>query len=351
MSTEILGKDWVESQLRRHSKLGAGLERVEELSATASEVAEVRRYRLLYGRRRQDDTCEHVLVKASRLGTRALPGREVAVYEQIPQRMARAPLVPCHHALFQAETNQFVLFLGDLTETHKNLPCSLPPTRREALAVAEVLASVHAAYWNRTAELVRPLAVIPSPYDLRRVLSHAECYFPRLKDLLGDRLSVADTQMFSVALQHHTAWLIDRFARGPLTLLHGDAHMGNFLIPRDSDSAGRVYAIDWQTPPWVWTVGMGVSDLVYLMARYWPASNTRELAMPLLMHYFRRLKMLGVSGYDWPTALTDFRSSCLLNLYIVIEEACRTDPQNWYPQLMALSEVVRHFDCLAIFRP
>ena len=108
--------------------------------------------------------------------------------------------------------------------------------------------------------------------------------------------------------------------------------------------------MDWQTPAWVWTVGLGVSDLAYLMVRYWPHQRTEKLAIPLLKRYAEKLREGGVRDYTWDQLLGDFQSSCLLNLYIVVEEALRTDPRKWFSQWTNLLAVIENCSCVEVLR-
>ena len=49
-----------------------------------------------------------------------------------------------------------------------------------------------------------------------------------------------------------------------LTLAHGDAHLGNFLFPKDAQT-GDVYLADWQ----FWHPTIGGADLAFMLAAEW----------------------------------------------------------------------------------
>jgi len=49
-----------------------------------------------------------------------------------------------------------------------------------------------------------------------------------------------------------------------LTLIHGDAHYGNILLPKDPASHA-LRPIDWQC----WEVRVGTDDLAFQMGLWW----------------------------------------------------------------------------------
>ncbi len=89
---------------------------------------------------------------------------------------------------------------------------------------------------------------------------------------LGDRLSRPWRAVYERVLPALPG-LFGRHATGRnLTLVHGDAHLGNFLFPKDA-KAGNTYLIDWQ----FWHPTIGGTDLAFMMATDWAAETRRRL--------------------------------------------------------------------------
>ena len=102
--------------------------------------------------------------------------------------------------------------------------------------------------------------------------------------------------------------LFERHAQGRnLTLAHGDAHLGNFLFPKDA-AGGVAYILDWQ----FWHPTIGGTDLAFLMATEWPVETRRRVEQPLLRRYYQGLLAGGVRGYPWETCWDDYRLSVML---------------------------------------
>lgn len=88
-------------------------------------------------------------------------------------------------------------------------------------------------------------------------------------------------------------------SRHQLTLLHADACLVNFMVPR-TQGDGSIYMLDWQGQ---WA-GMGAFDLVMMCASFWTSAqlqeNKREETM--LRRYLAALQAHGVT-YTWDQLL------------------------------------------------
>ena len=56
------------------------------------------------------------------------------------------------------------------------------------------------------------------------------------------------------------------------------------------------------------------------------------------------MEPLGVGCALWD----DYRHGCLLNLYVAVEEAVRTEARHWYGQLVHVLEAITDHDALAV---
>lgn len=92
--------------------------------------------------------------------------------------------------------------------------------------------------------------------------------------------------------------LEDAWARGPLTLVHGDAHVGNvYFLP---DTAGF---LDWQ----VVQRGQGMRDVAYFLANSLPTAVRREHERALIELYLRTLAAGGVTPPAFDVAWHQYR--------------------------------------------
>ncbi|WIM89637.1 phosphotransferase [Candidatus Mycobacterium wuenschmannii] len=117
-------------------------------------------------------------------------------------------------------------------------------------------------------------------------------------DKLGDRMSAADRETFTAAMNLVTPWLLaerDRFA-----LLHGDYRLDNLLFFPDG---GGVTVVDWQTLG----VGLPARDLAYFTATSLKPDLRASIERDLVDDYHRALTGYGVTGYDSETCWQDYR--------------------------------------------
>ena len=196
----------------------------------------------------------------------------------------------CFGTGFDPASGQFGLLLEDLGQRGARFPDAT-----QAVSVDEIrsvlvqLAALHAAFW-RSPRFEGDLGWVATPFDggmspLLDQIGH---------DLIADQLArhpfkVALLEPLDVgfedlwgALQRSRAVL----AEAPVTLLHGDTHLGNtYLLP---DGGGL---LDWQLQ----VRGCWAHDVIYLLATGLSPDQRREHAGPLLGDYLDELRRLGVA--------------------------------------------------------
>jgi aminoglycoside phosphotransferase (APT) family kinase protein len=202
---------------------------------------------------------------------------------------------------------------------------AVPPVER-ALAAIEVVARLHAAWWDHprldTLTAARrpdggrvPGATFGITVDTARVV---EAFL----DYLGDALPEPRRR----ALRDIAAFVPDLVAcqrAGPQTVVHGDLNWRNFFFPRDAGVAdgatgatgaggaggatgnGDVLLFDWQT----WDIGAPTADLGYMFGRNWTLEPNVDLVEALMRRYHQTLLANGVSeaSYPWRRCWDDFR--------------------------------------------
>jgi aminoglycoside phosphotransferase (APT) family kinase protein len=109
-------------------------------------------------------------------------------------------------------------------------------------------------------------------------------------------------------------------ARRHATIVHGDAHAWNSLLPRDGGADVRLF--DWD----LWDVGIATDDLAYLMALHWYPDRRRHLERPLLDAYHDALIASGVRDYDRAALDADYRQSVLFTIMLPVWQATNNIP-------------------------
>jgi hypothetical protein len=126
-----------------------------------------------------------------------------------------------------------------------------------------------------------------------------------------------------------------------VTLIHGDAHVWNVLMPKDEQS-GDVRLFDWDT----WRIGLPSSDLAYMMAMHWYPELRRYRERPLLDRYHAALLAQGVGGYDRRALDDDYRLSVLLQILTpVLQAAYDIPPWIWWNNLERILLAVDDLGC------
>ena len=152
---------------------------------------------------------------------------------------------------------------------------------------------------------------------------------PGFLDFLSDRLSGARRAVYEQALRVAPTLTQRLLADYGLTLVHGDAHFWNFLLPHNSDTdTARI--IDWES----WSVGLGTIDVAYMMALHWYPERRARLEQALLRRYHTQLLTYGVVGYDWDACWDDYRLAAVRNLFIPMGQwAAKLWPAIWWSHL------------------
>ena len=116
--------------------------------------------------------------------------------------------------------------------------------------------------------------------------------------------------------------------RRNLTIVHGDLHVWNCLLPRDGGQDVRLF--DWDS----WRIDTGTDDLAYMLAMHWYPDRRRRLERPLLDRYHAALEAHGVRGYDRRALDEDYRLSVLwLIARPVWQAASNIPPLIWWNNL------------------
>jgi Ser/Thr protein kinase RdoA (MazF antagonist) len=145
-------------------------------------------------------------------------------------------------------------------------------------------------------------------------------HYTRFADRLGDRLSPGRHALYDRFLQVMPTLLAQLRPREGGTIVHADAHVWNAFMPRDDK--GRVVLFDWDA----WRIGLGATDLAYMMAMHWFPDYRRAFERSLLDHYHDELMVHGVRGYDRRALEDDYRLAALVLIATPVRQAAHGIP-------------------------
>jgi hypothetical protein len=163
---------------------------------------------------------------------------------------------------------------------------SLEMTRR----CLDAFARLHACHYEFSAserEAVLPLDQHPFLSPQMRLVSqtlNGLALKPCLRKLPGS-IPPAVVAAYKKTQLHWDA-LLEYWYSGPLSLLHGDSHLGNFFVSGD-----EMGMLDWQAVHW----GKGVRDVQYFLIDSLPADTLAQHERDLVDYYVQRRAHYGAS--------------------------------------------------------
>jgi aminoglycoside phosphotransferase (APT) family kinase protein len=156
--------------------------------------------------------------------------------------------------------------------------------------VLRPLAHLHAAYWNRTSD--ESFSWVPR-FELMRHWFQVtyRTNWPGFVAEYHDRLP----RICGAAewLESHAIAVVERLARSPYTLLHGDYRLDNMTIGNDDSGRAAPIIFDWQTP----MRGPAGIEVAYFIGGNLDADVDRGAHQELLRFYRDELASHGV---DYP---------------------------------------------------
>ncbi len=360
-SADEVTPEWLTATLRAGGVLTRGeVAGVEAEGPESTFASDIYRLAVTYTAGAFARAPRHLFLKISMpsLQHGALPReqwrREYDFYTGIAPAMNAHVTIPAFGAGYEENTGASYLLLLDVSDTHG--PCLAPeeaPVDGGPLAAesaVEALARFHAAWWD-SPRLGVDIGRYPSPqeriHDVENARIATATFFDRCGDSLPDRWRATYERVLDAL-----PGLYGRHSSGRnLTLVHGDAHLGNFLFPRRQRSAGPpasrpahvagppsgALLLDWQ----FWHPTIGGTDLAFLIAR-WEPETRRALEAPLLHRYHDGLLAHGVTGYTRSDCYDDYRLSVILvSLFIPIWQRTLW---GWKPDLRAVETVMTAYE-------
>jgi len=277
--------------------------------------------------------------------------REIVFYSHIAPRVRDLPVVRCYAAAYRdGAVDNFLLLLDDPSATtHVAQKYSqVPPPLEQCERILDVLAQVHARLWNSPVlggtEVERDRGEQHTGEATPQFATWATATMPRFIAALDDRIPSARRTVYERIGDRLVARLREREAgSNHLTLIQGDVHPGNFLMPRDAKN--EWYIIDWKRA----TRALGASDLSYMMALYWFPQVRSRWEVKLLRHYHERLMEHGVEHYSWDDLWLDYRLCVMKQLFEAVWGwSVGQNSMIWWNHLERISVAIEDLNCLEL---
>jgi Phosphotransferase enzyme family len=224
---------------------------------------------------------------------------EVRFYSQLAPELTGVP--KAYGAAFDRWTGRYVLVLEDLPAASCEFPDTLHPlSTDQASLIVELLATVHATFWDRLPRDRRgPLGWLYTPSgDVTSLLTGA-LMKTSMKRLAGRTTVPVDKGRFIADNYRAVAAMIDT---PPHTVMHGDAHPGNMYFRE-----GKAGLLDWQAV----RRGHPSRELAYTLITSMTPEDRRATQRNLLDHYRHALAAAGGPDLDRDDLWLRFRQGAL----------------------------------------
>lgn len=228
---------------------------------------------------------------------------EVRFYSQLAPQLTGVP--EAYGAAFDGRTGRYLLVLEDLPAEACEFPDTLHPlSPDQASLIVELLADLHATFWNRLPRDGRgPLGWLYTPSGdvtslLTGSLMHAS--IKRLAEHTDIPVDIPIEKGRYIADNYRAvAALIDT---PPHTVMHGDAHPGNMYF-----HGGKAGLLDWQAV----RRGHPSRELAYTLITSLTPDDRRATQRELLDDYRRALAAGGGPELDRDELWLRFRQGAL----------------------------------------
>ncbi len=265
--------------------------------------------------------------------------REVSFYQQLAATLdLRVP--SCHIADMADGGVPFVLVLEDI-EDARMIDQIEGASLEETLAIADMVAALHASYWNNDA-LFGLDWLPPMNNDLYKgasglVDANWDDFVGKWSDKVDAGVLAACDQLrprYAAMLD----WWIDA---SPPTLAHTDCRAENYLFGTGAN-AGEVTMLDFQLA----TRHVGVYDIANFLGMSVSVENRQAWQDEVLTHYHQALVARGVTGYDFDQCVRDYRY-CLMHQAFANIAVSNIDPGNERGRTLLDAFITRVFSAAA----
>ena len=242
--------------------------------------------------------------------------REVRFYQFIDAlNLDLYPNIPrCHNSHISKDEGAYFLVLEDLSESHQDYQ-SLDFSKLENWQLGlRALAKFHQSFTGKlSAEQIQAHA--DDEAAVEAYMGKLQEAYGKFKAGNGDFVSDEIFDLLETCIPLIKQFEVEKVQRVGenrlTTLLHRDAHLKNFLYPREA--GGKTVIVDWQ----FWGVGIGVFDLRHLLGSALP-KELREKQEDLV-RYYHQVYIKGLSAdYSFEDCWNDYRKGVVDNLFMPV---------------------------------
>ena len=128
------------------------------------------------------------------------------------------------------------------------------------------------------------------------------------------------------------------------TMVHGDAHLWNVLLPKDTSK--EPIWIDWQA----WGVHFGAYDLAYMLGLHWFPERRHRFEKQLLESYLLELHLRGIN-YQLDDLTYDYRLQVAGHVFTpIVHWSMKVPAAIWWPHLDRAFSAFDDLDCHEILQ-
>ncbi|BBZ42425.1 phosphotransferase [Mycobacterium conspicuum] len=224
---------------------------------------------------------------------------EVRFYTQLAPQISGVP--QAYGAAFDPWTGRYLLVLEELPAASCEFPDTLHPLSvDQASLVVELLANLHATFWDRLPRDGRgPLGWLYTPSGDVTSLLTGSLMHTSIKRLAERTTIPVDKGAFIADNYRAVAALIDK---PPHTVMHGDAHPGNMYF-----HGGKAGLLDWQAV----RRGHPSRELAYTLITSLTPEDRQSAQRELLDDYRRALAAAGGPELDREELWLRYRQAAL----------------------------------------
>jgi hypothetical protein len=346
-SIDDLTTDWLTDILREKGILNGGCV-IDVKEASTNHQASLNYFlNVSYSIDAPTSVPRTLFLKLSRPERLPLTASEVEYYTKIVVQTPLKITPTCYSAEFDRENGAYHILMEDISATHTSLSLAYPPITAHALSMAKTLARLHAYWWEKPT--LNSVSDLPTETVIDRYVDTCRPGLLPMFDFLGDRITDQQKQLIDRLTQKYPYWMKKRVQRTPnhLTLIHGDCHNANWLLPK---AEGETYLVDRQPFDWSLTCWLGVSDLTYMMVHWWYPKFRERVEESVLRTYHNELLEQGVTDYTWQQLWEDYRLCAIQSLYVSLgwcsdqvedDDIVKTS-WIWYPKVVFTLDALEH---------
>lgn len=256
----------------------------------------------------QGELPAHCLAKVSFPHLFEMARKEADFYEMMAGDRSGA-LLDCYGTSVSEDAASTIILLEDKGSDFYSTEWPIPPSIDVCERVVRSLAEVHARWWEHPFIDQRSLPRLTEE-SIDPLMHRVSLALDKFLSDMGDRVSKPRIEKLTSFVDWFPGRIKERIRHDPAqTLVHGDAHFWNFLIPHEKTESPIL--IDWQS----WEIGFAPRDLVYTIGLHWFPERRQRYEQKLLDLYLDELHRHEID-YSHEQMMYDYR--LLISLMIVI---------------------------------